>query len=81
MAKNKTDWQPALFETENPLYNADKSRIKGKIFTLERTEDGNTGDATVSSASSWRGYLERGRPRPHPTPTEYTASPKWMQTT
>ncbi len=34
--KYKTDWQPTLFETENPLYNADKSRVKGKIFTLER---------------------------------------------
>ena len=31
----KTDWQPTLFETENPLYNADKSRVKGKIFTLD----------------------------------------------
>ncbi len=37
--KYKTDWQPTLFETENPLYNADKSRVKGKIFTLERTND------------------------------------------
>lgn len=33
--KFKTDWQPTLFETENPLYNADKSRVKGKIFTLD----------------------------------------------
>ena len=33
--KYKTDWQPTLFETENPLYNVDKSRIKGKIFTLD----------------------------------------------
>ena len=32
--KYKTDWQPTLFETENPLYNVEKSRIKGKIFTL-----------------------------------------------
>ena len=33
--KYKTDWQPTLFETENPLYNVDKSRVKGKIFTLD----------------------------------------------
>ena len=32
--KYKTDWQPTLFETENPLYNVEKSRVKGKIFTL-----------------------------------------------
>ena len=31
----KTDWQPTLFETENPIFNVDKSRVKGKIFTLD----------------------------------------------
>ncbi len=31
----KTDWQPTLFETENPRYKADKTRICGKIFTLD----------------------------------------------
>ena len=31
----KTDWQPTLFETENPIYNVDKSRVKGKIFILD----------------------------------------------
>ena len=30
----KTDWQPTLFETENPRFKADKTRICGKIFTL-----------------------------------------------
>lgn len=30
----KTKWQPTLFETENPNYNADKSKTNGKIFTL-----------------------------------------------
>ncbi len=32
----KTDWQPTLFETENPIYNAEKSAVCGKIFTLDR---------------------------------------------
>ena len=31
----KTDWQPTLFETENPRFKADKTRICGKIFTLD----------------------------------------------
>ena len=37
----KTDWQPTLFETENPLYNADKSRVKGKIFMLDHDTNAN----------------------------------------
>lgn len=37
----KTDWQPTLFETENPLYNADKSRVCGKIFTLDKDTNAN----------------------------------------
>ena len=37
----ETDWQPTLFETENPLYNADKSRICGKIFVLDRDTNAN----------------------------------------
>ncbi len=32
----KTDWQPTLFETKNPIYNAEKSAVCGKIFTLDR---------------------------------------------
>ena len=39
--KYKTDWQPTLFETENPLYKVDKSRIKGKIFTLDHDTNAN----------------------------------------
>lgn len=31
----KIDWQPTLFETENPRFKADKTRICGKIFTLD----------------------------------------------
>lgn len=30
------DWQPTLFEQENPNFDSDKTKIKGKIFTLER---------------------------------------------
>lgn len=37
----KTDWQPTLFETENPLYNAEKSRVCGKIFVLDRDTNAN----------------------------------------
>ena len=51
----KTDWQPTLFETENPLYNADKSRIKGKIFTLDH--DTNTNGRIDIDDLQWQ-YLE-----------------------
>lgn len=34
--KYKTDWQPTLFETENPNYDVDKSKTHGKIFVLTR---------------------------------------------
>lgn len=37
-AKN---WQPTLFETENPIYNADKSRVCGKIFVLDHDTNHN----------------------------------------
>ncbi len=39
--KIKTDWQPTLFETRNPNFDIDKTKIKGKIFTLERDTNGN----------------------------------------
>lgn len=51
----KTDWQPTLFETENPLYNADKSRVKGKIFTLDH--DTNTNGRIDINDLQWQ-YLE-----------------------
>ena len=38
--KNKA-WQPTLFETDNPRYDADKSKTNGKIFVLDRDVDGN----------------------------------------
>ena len=31
------DWEPTLFETENPLFSMDKTKIKGKIFTLSKS--------------------------------------------
>lgn len=30
----QTDWQPTLFETENPMFDVDKTAVCGKIFTL-----------------------------------------------
>lgn len=33
-------WQPTLFETDNPRYNADKSKTNGKIFVLDRDLNG-----------------------------------------
>lgn len=53
--KYKTDWQPTLFETENPLYNVEKSRIKGKIFTL--THDTNNSGRIDIDDLQWE-YLE-----------------------
>ncbi len=35
------DWQPTLFEQENPNFDSDKTKIKGKIFTLERDTNHN----------------------------------------
>ena len=39
--KYQTDWQPTLFETTDPRYNADRSKRCGKIFTLTRDTNGN----------------------------------------
>ncbi len=36
-SKKIKEWQPTLFETESPFFDADKSRTNGKIFVL--TED------------------------------------------
>ena len=53
--KYKTDWQQTLFETENPMYNVEKSRIKGKIFTL--THDTNANGRIDIDDLQWS-YLE-----------------------
>lgn len=39
--KFKSDWEPTLFETANPKYNADKSRVCGKIFILDHDTNAN----------------------------------------
>ena len=35
-SKKYKDYEPTLFETESPLFDVDKTRIKGKIFELTR---------------------------------------------
>lgn len=39
-SKRIKDWQPTLFETESPYYDADKSRTNGKIFILDEDING-----------------------------------------
>ena len=39
-SKRTKDWQPTLFETESPYYDADKSRTNGKIFILDEDING-----------------------------------------
>ena len=39
-SKKYKDYQPTLFETESPLFDADKTRINGKIFELTRDTNG-----------------------------------------
>ena len=39
-SKKIKTWQPTLFETENPRFDADKSKTHGKIFVLDRDVDG-----------------------------------------
>ena len=39
-SKKYKDYEPTLFETESPLYDANKTRIKGKIFELTRDING-----------------------------------------
>jgi len=34
-------WQPTLFESESPQYDAEKSPARGKIFVLDRDANGN----------------------------------------
>ena len=39
-SKKYKDYEPTLFETESPLFDADKTRIKGKIFELTADTNG-----------------------------------------
>ena len=40
-SKKYKNYQPTLFETESPIYDIDKTRIKGKIFELTCDTNGN----------------------------------------
>jgi hypothetical protein len=51
----KSDWQPTLFETENPMFSADKTAVCGKIFTL--THDTNKNGKIDIEDLEWK-YLE-----------------------
>ena len=54
-SKRIKDWEPTLFETESPYYDADKSRTHGKIFVLD--EDIN-GDGRFNINDLQWSYLE-----------------------
>ena len=51
----KADWQPTLFETENPLFDADKSAVCGKIFIVDRDANG---DGRINIDDLEWSYLE-----------------------
>jgi len=51
----KTPYQPSLFEMQSPLYDEDKTRVRGKIFTLER--DTNKNGVINIDDLEWR-YLD-----------------------
>lgn len=53
--KYETDYQPTLFEMDNPQYDEDKSKRNGKIFTL--THDVLTDEAVNVDDLEWH-YLE-----------------------
>ena len=40
-SKKIREWEPTLFETENPHYDADKSKTHGKIFILDHDTNAN----------------------------------------
>ncbi len=54
-SKKYKNYQPSLFETESPLFDADKTRIKGKIFEL--THDTNQNGRIDIDDLEWH-YLE-----------------------
>ena len=54
-SKKIKDWQPTLFETDSPYYDAGKSRTNGKIFILD--EDIN-GDGRFNINDLQWSYLE-----------------------
>ena len=54
-SKKIKTWQPTLFETENPRFDADKSKTHGKIFVLDRDVDG---DGRINIDDLQWDYLE-----------------------
>jgi len=54
-ATESTNWEPTLFETSNPLYDAEKSRTNGKIFVLDH--DTNASGRIDLDDLEWQ-YLE-----------------------
>lgn len=46
-SKKIQEWEPTIFETESPYYDADKSRTNGKIFILD--EDINNDGRSIST--------------------------------
>ena len=54
-SKRYKNYEPTLFETESPLFDADKTRIKGKIFEL--TQDTNQNGHIDIEDLEWH-YLE-----------------------
>ncbi len=54
-SKQIKEWEPTLFETENPNYDADKSRTHGKIFVLDH--DTNCNGKIDIDDLEWK-YLE-----------------------
>ena len=54
-SKKYKDYQPTLFETESPLFDVDKTRIKGKIFEL--THDTNQNGRIDIDDLEWH-YLD-----------------------
>ncbi len=54
-SKKYKNYQPSLFETESPLFDIDKTRIKGKIFELTR-DTNNSGRIDIDDLE-WH-YLE-----------------------
>ena len=53
--KYKLPYQPTLFEQESPNFDADKSRVCGKIFTLDHDI---TGDGQINHEDLQWDYLE-----------------------
>lgn len=56
--KYKLPYQPTLFETDSPQYDGQKSKIRGKIFTLDHDI---TGDGKINHEDlKWRYMAENG---------------------